>query len=697
MTTSGLVPSFLIAALIAGAPQPPFRSGVNLVLVDMRVVADGKQIADLRSEEIALLVDGVPRPITSLDYYAAHGVPRDPSSSGSTVGGQSSQNRIGDGSRRVVFVVDRDSIESGEARQLEKTARTFIERLPPSYAIAVVPLPLGRGIRFEPNRRDAQRALKEAFAGTTRRGLGLEGLAGFGCDGATASSGCGDQGLPRGIAAAEARRMNAGAELQIRGRAVLGDLLWLFRALADGPSDVVIVSGGLPQEERLRPEIDKVTAAARAANVHVHSIRIADLARVRVSQEDVTRDARIVDIPQSRASSYGLPAETGGLEEDGSLSGEGFFNRLTRELSGAYLLAFEPLPSERDGKPHRIEIRLPQRRHAAIHARKVFVLPVPRQTEATREPPVPAPAAAVPLATPPLVETLTAPSDSGADAKAHLRTLIERASTYVEDVQRALPNVVAEERYVQVVKTWTGAPAAASDDPELAWRDAGKRWNGKKNALRRRQLLSDVLMVQAPGRKWVGYRDVAEVDGKSVRDRADRVQKLFMSGDLDDRRSLQRIAEESARLNLGTDRNVNTPTFPLQIVLAANVGRFLWTMSAPSAPPGGCCTVVGFREVASPTIVKTRTGDHIRMSGELWIEPGTGRVWRASVRFVQAQREVGGLDVTFRRAPDLEVLVPDRLLEWALTMFAERQAYVQGLASYSNLRRFTVTADEDLK
>jgi hypothetical protein len=31
------------------------------------------------------------------------------------------------------------------------------------------------------------------------------------------------------------------------------------------------------------------------------------------------------------------------------------------------------------------------------------------------------------------------------------------------------------------------------------------------------------------------------------------------------------------------------------------------------------------------------------------------------------------------------------------TTFAERQAYVEGLASYSNLRRFTVTAREDLK
>ena len=58
---------------------------------------------------------------------------------------------------------------------------------------------------------------------------------------------------------------------------------------------------------------------------------------------------------------------------------------------------------------------------------------------------------------------------------------------------------------------------------------------------------------------------------------------------------------------------------------------------------------------------------------------------------------MGGLGVTFRPISDLDVLVPDRLMEWALTTFAERQAYVQGLASYSNLRRFTATAHEDLK
>ena len=53
----------------AGPSQPSFRSSVNLVLVDMRVASGANQIADLRIDEITLLVDGARRPIVSLDYH----------------------------------------------------------------------------------------------------------------------------------------------------------------------------------------------------------------------------------------------------------------------------------------------------------------------------------------------------------------------------------------------------------------------------------------------------------------------------------------------------------------------------------------------------------------------------------------------------------------------------------------------------
>ena len=157
---------------------------------------------------------------------------------------------------------------------------------------------------------------------------------------------------------------------------------------------------------------------------------------------------------------------------------------------------------------------------------------------------------------------------TGTAADTPLQTLIERAGAYVDVFEQTLSSLVAEERYVQLVKLWVGDPPTPGQEPELIWK-AGKgeqRSRSAYNAIRRRQLVSDVLLVQPAGQTWIGYRDVAEVDGKQVRDRAIRIQKLFLSGTPDDRRQLQRIADESARHNLGSARNINVPTFPLQIL-----------------------------------------------------------------------------------------------------------------------------------
>lgn len=65
------------------------------------------------------------------------------------------------------------------------------------------------------------------------------------------------------------------------------------------------------------------------------------------------------------------------------MTGGVFFKRLERELAGAYVLAFEPLASERDGKPHKIAVRVRNRSRLTIRARESFVL----QKDQTPPPP----------------------------------------------------------------------------------------------------------------------------------------------------------------------------------------------------------------------------------------------------------------------------------------------------------------------
>jgi hypothetical protein len=85
----------------------------------------------------------------------------------------------------------------------------------------------------------------------------------------------------------------------------------------------------------------------------------------------------------------------------------------------------------------------------------------------------------------------------------------------------------------------------------------------------------------------------------------------------------------------------------------------------------------------------------------MWIEPHTGRVWRTTLLFANKGEQVqGALDVTYWALDGLGVLVPARLWEWLRTPDPDargRLAYVEGRASYTNIRRFTVNTGQMFK
>jgi hypothetical protein len=54
------------------------------------------------------------------------------------------------------------------------------------------------------------------------------------------------------------------------------------------------------------------------------------------------------------------------------------FSRLALELSGYYLLSFEPQPGDRDTKAHKIKIEVPRRKNVLVRARNDFSVDAPR-------------------------------------------------------------------------------------------------------------------------------------------------------------------------------------------------------------------------------------------------------------------------------------------------------------------------------
>jgi hypothetical protein len=226
-----------------------------------------------------------------------------------------------------------------------------------------------------------------------------------------------------------------------------------------------------------------------------------------------------------------------------------------------------------------------------------------------------------------------------------------------------------------------------------------------------RRLRSDVLLLQMPDGIAVAWRDVFEADGKAVRDHDERIRRIFLSGSTDTREQLNRINRESARYNLGTARRtVSTPSFPLVYLHPQVQARVKFSMKGSQEIDGVICSILEFRERTRPAIVGTHGGADVLARGKFWIDP-KGLVRRAEVRVDISDASRGLVQVSYRPESGSDVLVPLELWEWyrgALAALPESSAgiinsaglggtYLECLATYTNVRRFTITTTEKVR
>jgi len=98
--------------------------------------------------------------------------------------------------------------------------------------------------------------------------------------------------------------------------------------------------------------------------------------------------------------------------------------------------------------------------------------------------------------------------------------------------------------------------------------------------------------------------------------------------------------------------------------------------------------------------VSTDEKRDVPLSGRFWLEPGTGRVRQALLTFAERREHVNGwFNVHYGSMPDFDVLVPVSMGEWSTPDPDSRgqSAFIAGRATYSNVRRFTVHAEETMK
>jgi len=222
---------------------------------------------------------------------------------------------------------------------------------------------------------------------------------------------------------------------------------------------------------------------------------------------------------------------------------------------------------------------------------------------------------------------------------AEVDVVLDKAGDYVAAYERTFVGVVAEETYRQEVRGIAG-----TDSRGFAAEARGQR----------RDLKSDMLLVRAPaGDRWIQFRDVFEVDGKPVRDRAERLAKLFLQPSASTQQQVDDIAAASARYNIGgINRNINVPVLALTVLEPQNRAWF----SFKGRKAGG--------------------------TFELEYQEERGGTLRARI-------EVG-----YALEPTMAVLVPREMRE----KYTLRDgSTIEGKATYARFRRYQVVVDEKVK
>jgi len=289
-----------------------------------------------------------------------------------------------------------------------------------------------------------------------------------------------------------------------------------------------------------------------------------------------------------------------------------------------------------------------------------------------------------------LLTTATRAQETAAPAPPPLAQVLSKAADYIQLYASHLSGLVMEEAYVQNVEQLNRF---------------GYRTN-TRGGPSHRQLRSDLLLVRPEGSEaWMQFRDVFEVDGKALRDRNDRLAKLFLQPSKSTKEQAEKIVRESARYNIGEiERTINLPMLAMTILDRRAQPNFQFRMAdgsdQPSLPKSPAfaerpaAVVVEFNESTIRTMITTPQGKNLRSHGRFWFAMPDAEVLMTELA-VDDYTLSAKIHVAYARKPGLVSPVPVEMHEVYLNRL-NNSTKVEGTATYSNFRQFEVKVDEQI-
>jgi VWFA-related protein len=334
--------------------QPTFRSGVDLIRLDVQVVADdGTPVTDLTEDDFDIRVNGKACPVRTLRFLDLTAT-ETPSIELTSV--DVSTNAASMRGRLTVIVVDENSLPE-DTRPLMNGLSEYLKKLGPHDQTALVVLPRPGIWKDFTNEQGELEGLLKRVSSRADRDVNKSPLQSSlpsdinPDDAQPLSLTMGDTPVDRGESAASLFKPSSVADPN-------RDLIYALEELArrlrsvEGPKTLLLVSGALPDSIGL-DDYHSFADEAAAARLTIYVLKPPPF--------NGTASANTSAIEQPFQPQNGLDylaGMTGGVVLNAIGGARGVLDRIARETSGSYVIGVEPPPGAPRNKPLAVTVKL---------------------------------------------------------------------------------------------------------------------------------------------------------------------------------------------------------------------------------------------------------------------------------------------------------------------------------------------------